>query len=160
MNVNLEQSLAAVVRFIQDNLEEGTQLYFDEIPENFYVPSVYFQIPYSAGRKATLSSYCTTMTMNIWFMAHLDWDAQAVAASMRDEIMLHDCQVPIVDEDGKVTGKALRVTPPTTRKVDEGIVQLSLSFDVYFQPKARRTKMQKFYLAWQNAKQEIQNRRL
>lgn len=38
MNVNLEQSLAAVVRFIQDNSEEGTQLYFDEIPENFYVP--------------------------------------------------------------------------------------------------------------------------
>lgn len=68
MNVNLEQSLAAVVRFIQDNSEEGTQLYFDEIPENFYVPSVYFQIPYSAGRKATLSSYCTTMTMNIWFI--------------------------------------------------------------------------------------------
>ena len=93
-------------------------------------------------------------------MAHLDWDAQAVAASMRDEIMLNDCQVPIVDEDGKVTGKALRVTPPTTRKVDEGIVQLSLSFDVYFQPEAQRTKMQKFYLAWQNAKQEIQNRRL
>lgn len=110
--------------------------------------------------EATLSSYCTTMTMNIWFMAHLDWDAQAVAASMRDEIMLNDCQVPIVDEDGKVTGKALRVTPPTTRKVDEGIVQLSLSFDVYFQPEAQRTKMQKFYLAWQNAKQEIQNRRL
>lgn len=52
MNVNLEQSLAAVVRFIQDNSEEGTQLYFDEIPENFYVPSVYFQIPYSAGRKS------------------------------------------------------------------------------------------------------------
>ena len=100
------------------------------------------------------------MTMNIWFMAHLDWDAQAVAASMRDEIMLNDCQVPIVDEDGKVTGKALRVTPPTTRKVDEGIVQLSLSFDVYFQPEAQRTKTQKFYLAWQNAKQEIQNRRL
>ena len=55
MNVNLEQSLAAVVRFIQDNSEEGTQLYFDEIPENFYVPSVYFQIPYSAGRKGFLT---------------------------------------------------------------------------------------------------------
>ena len=40
MNINLEQSLAAVVRFIQDNSEEGTQWYFDEIPEDFYVPSV------------------------------------------------------------------------------------------------------------------------
>ena len=114
MNVNLEQSLAAVVRFIQDNSEEGTQLYFDEIPENFYVPSVYFQIPYSAGRKGF-------------------WTG---------------------------SGNPVPVTPPTTRKVDEGIVQLSLSFDVYFQPEAQRTKMQKFYLAWQNAKQEIQNRRL
>lgn len=160
MDVNLEQSLAAVVRFIQDNSEEGTKLYFDEIPENFYVPSVYFQIPYTAGRKATLSSYCTTMTMNIWFMAHMDWDAQAQAAEMRDEIMLHDCRIPVVDEEGKETGKTLRVTPPSTRKIDEGIVQLSLSFDVYFQPGGHKTKMQKFNLAWKNAKEEIQDRRL
>ena len=155
MDVSLERSLAAVVRFVQDNSEEGTQLYFDEIPENFYVPSVYFQVPYSAGKKATLSSYCTTMTMNIWFMAHLDWEAQVAAARMRDEIMLNDCLVPIMDEVGKETGKALRVTPPTTRKVDEGIVQLSLSLDVYIQPGEQRAKIQKFYLAWQNVKQKI-----
>ena len=160
MNINLEQSLAAVVRFIQDNSEEGTQLYFDEIPEDFYVPSVYFQIPYTAGRKATLSSYCTTMTMNIWFMAHLDWEAQAQAASMRDEIMLHDCLVPVVDEDEKKTGKALRVTPPSTRKIDEGIVQLSFSFDVYFHLKKQGEKMQKLYLVWQTIKQETQDRRI
>ena len=84
------------------------------------------------------------MTMNIWFMAHLDWDAQVVAASMRDEIMLNDCQVPIVDEDGKATGKALRVTPPTTRKVDEGIVQLSLRLTCISQPEARERRCRNF----------------
>lgn len=160
MNINLEQSLAAVVRFIQDNSEEGTKLYFDEIPENFYVPSVYFQIPYTAGRKATLSSYCTTMTMNIWFMAYLDWEAQAAAASMRDEIMLNNCLLPIMDEAGKATGKELRVAPPATRKINEGIVQLSFSFDVYFQLQKQGEKMQKLYLVWQTIKQETQDRRI
>ena len=154
MNVNLEQSLAAVVRFIQDNSEEGTKLYFEDISEDFYVPSIYFQIPYTAGRKATLSSYCTTMTMNIWIMERSDWEAQAKAADMRDGIMLNNCLIPIMDEEGKATWKSLRVTPPTTRKIDDGIVELSISFDAYFQPEVQTTKIQKFYITWSKAIQE------
>lgn len=154
MDISLEQSLAAVIRFIQDNSEEGTKLYFEDISEDFYVPSIYFQIPYTAGRKATLSSYCTTMTMNIWIMERSDWEAQAKAADMRDGIMLNNCLIPIMDEEGKATGKSLRVTPPTTRKIDDGIVELSISFDVYFQPEVQTTKIQKFYIAWSKAIQE------
>lgn len=154
MDISLEQSLAAVIRFIQDNSEEGTKLYFEDISEDFYVPSVYFQIPYTTGRKATLSSYCTTMTMNIWIMERSDWEAQTKAAGMRDGIMLNNCLIPIMDEEGKATGKSLRVTPPTTRKIDDGIVELSISFDVYFQPEVQTTKMQKFYIAWSKAIQK------
>lgn len=153
MDMVLEQDLAAVVRYIQDNVEEGTKLYFDEIPECFYVPSVYFQVPFTAGRKVTLRSFSVTMTMNIWFMASADWDAYAKAADMRDCIMLDNCVIPVVDKSGNKTGRALRVTPPDTRKIDEGIVQLSFSFDTYFHPGKEKTKMQKFYTAWRNARQ-------
>ena len=153
MDMVLEQDLAAIVRYIQDNAEEGTRLYFDEIPEDFYVPSVYFQVPFTAGRKVTLRSFSVTMTMNIWFMASADWDAYAKVADMRDCIMLDNCVIPVVDKAGNETGRALRVTPPGTRRIDEGIVQLSFSFDTYFHPGGGKTKMQKFYTAWRNVRQ-------
>ena len=38
MEITLEQGLAAVVRYIQDHAEEGTKLYFDELPEDFICP--------------------------------------------------------------------------------------------------------------------------
>ena len=68
MEITLEQGLAAAVRYIQDHAVEGTKLYFDEIPESFFVPSVYFQIPYTSGRKVTLRSYAVKTTLNCWFM--------------------------------------------------------------------------------------------
>lgn len=154
MEITLEQGLAAAVRYIQDNAERGTKLYFDEIPENFYVPSVYFQAPYTAGRKATLRSYCTTITMNCWFMESKDWDAQAKVADMRDSIMLDNCVLPVYDAEGNPVGKGIRCTAPETRKIDEGIVQLSFSIDVYFHPETEHIKMQKLYLAWKKVKEK------
>ena len=155
MEITLEQSLAAAVRYIQDNSETNTKLYFDEIPEDFYVPSVYFQVPTTSGRKATLRSYCTTITLNCWFMEAQDWDAYAKAADMRDLIMLNNCIVPLYDLDGNRTGKGIRTGVPDTRKIDDGTVQLSLSFDIYFRPEEEHQKMQKLYIAWKDVKEDF-----
>ena len=148
MEITLEQSLAAAVRFIQDNASEGTKLYFDEVPSQFEVPSIYFQIPVTSGRKATLSTYCTAVTLNCWFMEGADWDAQMKAADMRDCIMLSNCCIPIIGEDGMKTGMEMRIRAPDTRKIDDGIVQLAFSFDVYFSAQKDMQKMQGFYTAW------------
>lgn len=154
MEITLEQGLAAVVRYIQGHTEEGTKLYFEEIPEDFYVPSVYFQVPFTSGRKATLRTYCTAITLNCWFMGVKDWDAYAKAADMRDRIMLDNCIVPLYDVEGNPTGKGIRTGFPDTRKIDEGIAQLSLSFDIYFRPEEEHTKMQKLYIAWEGVKEK------
>ena len=155
MEITLEQGLAAVVRYIQDHAEEGTKLYFDELPEDFYVPSVYFQIPFTSGRKSTLRTYCTTITLNCWFMEAQDWDAYAKAADMRDLMMLNNCIVPLYDLDGNRTGKGIRTGVPDTRKIDDGTVQLSLSFDIYFRPEEEHQKMQKLYIAWKDVKEDF-----
>lgn len=155
MEVTLEQSLASAIRFIQDNAAEGTKPYFDEVPAQFEVPSIYFQIPVTSGRKATLSTYCTTVTLNCWFMEGVDWDAQMKAADMRDCIMLNNCSIPIINVDGTQTGRTMRVGAPDTRKIDEGIVQLAFSFDIYFAPQKDTEKMQNFYTAWQSVVQRL-----
>lgn len=152
MEITLEQSLAAAVRYIQDNSETNTKLYFDEIPEDFYVPSIYFQVPTTSGRKATLRSYCTTITMNVWFMASDDWSAYANAAEMRDKIMLDNCEMPVYAADGKNTERYIRVNEPDTRRIDEGINQLSFSIDVYFHPEYQKTKIQTLHTAWNKSR--------
>lgn len=154
MDIILEQILASAVRYIQENDVEGTKLYFDEIPENFYVPSVYFPVPQTSGRKATLSSYCVTVTVNCWMMARTDWEANARALNIRDSLMLDGCAVPIVKEDGNRTGKCFRTGEPEVRRIDEGIVQVSFPVKSYFMPKApQATRMQNLYIAWKKATQ-------
>ena len=155
MNITLEQSLASAVRYILDNDVEGTKAYFDEIPEKFYVPSVYFPVPYVEGQKATLRTFRNTFTFDAWVMAATDWDAEARAASLRDAIMLDDMAIPIMDEYGQETGKALKTQEPTQRRVDEGIVCVSIPDTDYFYRGEEHTKADSVVFAWNKVKEEF-----
>lgn len=151
MEIALEQSLASAIRYIQDNAIEGTEYYFGNIPEDYYVPSIYFQIPFLSGEKATLRTHRQTLTLNIWIMEHETWDAQAKAAELFEKIMLDNCIFPIISKDGGMVSKGLRIKEPATRKIEDGIVQLTFSFDTYFHPEKDAAKMQKFYVECQKA---------
>ena len=150
MNITLEQSLASAVRFILDNDTNGARPYFEDVPEEFYVPSVYFPVPYVEGAKVTLDSYRNTITFEARIMAATDWDAEARAASLRDLLMLENLHIPIYGLDGKATGKSLRVLEPYQRRIERGIVLLSFSILDYFTPtpNTAKTKANNIYLAW------------
>lgn len=151
----LGQHLASVVRYIQDNSKEGTKWYFDEIPEDFFVPSVYFQTPTISGSKATLSTYKSSYILNCWIMDLKDWDAYSRTEDLRDSILLDNCEIPLVDISGKRTGKSVRTGIPEMRKIDEGIMQLMIPFDVYFTRQTEEIKMQNLHVAWNDAKKLI-----
>lgn len=132
MDLKLEQYLASAVRYIQNRSDGKPVLYFDNIPENFAVPSIYFPVPRTRSRRATLQTYLTTIRMEAWFMASSDWLAYAAAAHIRDCILLDGCAVEIVEKDGTLTGKGLRVTEPEITSVDECIEKLSFELKHYF----------------------------
>ena len=150
MNISLEQSLASAVRFILDNDVSGARPYFEDIPEEFYVPSVYFPVPYIEGSKVTLDSYRNTITFEARIMAATDWDAESRAASLRDLLMLENLHIPIYDVNGQDTGKTLRVLEPYQRRIERGIVLLSFSILDYFTPTpiVPKTKANNIYVAW------------
>lgn len=149
MDITLEQDLASAIRFIQDNATEGTEFYFGEIPEDYKVPSIYFQVPYSLGSKATLRSYKTKVTLNVWFMAGTTWDAQSDAAGMMEKILLNDCVFPLISTSGNKLKAGLRISDPETKKIENGIAQLTFSFNSYFYPEKDVPKVQKFYAEMQ-----------
>lgn len=152
MDVTLEQSLASAVRYIQEHDIDGARNYFDEVPESFYVPSRYFPVPNTSSRKVSLSAYCTEITMEVWFMDRTDWEANARATAIRNQIILNRCRLPIVNSDGSYTGEKLRVKEPELRKIDEGIVRATILIQDYFRVEDDALeKVQEYIYNWRKA---------
>lgn len=93
ITIELEQSFASVVRYIQNKADNNAALYFDDLPEAFAVPSLYFPVPRTDTRKVTFSTYLTTLYLDTWFMEATDWQAYADAATVRDSLMMDECKV-------------------------------------------------------------------
>lgn len=132
MNLSgLQACLASCVRYIQDNSQISAPPYFDEIPENFYVPSIHFPVPRTESRKATLSTWRTDIHMECWFMARTDWEAFAYAEAVRDCILRDGCAIPVVDLDGTDSGLKVRITEPSIRKQESRIVRMAFTVREY-----------------------------
>ena len=75
ITIELEQSIASVVRYIQNKADNNATLYFDDLPEAFAVPSLYFPVPRTDTQKVTFDTYLTTLYLDTWFMEATDWQA-------------------------------------------------------------------------------------
>lgn len=156
MDITLEQSLASAVRFIQDNDIEGVKPYFDELPEQFYVPSIYFPVPNTYSDQVSLMSYKTTIAVMCWFCEKTDWEANARAASVRDALLLNGSVVPVISKDGEQVGKGFHIERPELRRIDEGIIQLTFQLKDYFTPGSEGVeKIQNIYLIWHRVVSEL-----
>jgi len=154
MDITLEQSLASAVRFILENDVNGVKPYFEDIPEAFYVPSVYFPVPYIESSKVTLGSYLNTIAFEVQIMDRKDWDAQARSAHLRDLIMINGLVLPLYSENGADTGKSVKVLEPVIRRIEQGIVSLQYRILDYFTPKKEKaSKANNIYLIWNDIKE-------
>lgn len=149
--ITLEQSVASVVRYILDNDVEGSKAYFDEIPDSYYSPSIYFPVPYVEGQQVTLRSYLNTITFVAWFQARTDWEAEARAAKVRDALTLSRLRIPILNKDGTETGQKIAVEQPQQRKIEEGIVSLSIPVKDYYYWNIDYDKINHFIPEWKRA---------
>lgn len=127
----LQECLASAVRYIQDHAGIDAAPYFDEIPENFIVPSIYFPVPRTETRKATLSSWKTDIQMECWFAAATGWQAFGYAETVRDCILRDNCAMDIINADGTANGQRVRVSEPSIRKQEDRIVCMSFTVKNY-----------------------------
>ncbi len=129
----LQVCLASAVRYIQNHAGIDAAPYFDELPENFVVPSMYFPVPRTESRKATLSSWRTDITMECWFAASTEWEAFGYADYVRDCILADGCAIDIMNRDGTLSGSKVRVSEPNVRKQENRIVRMSFIIRDYFE---------------------------
>lgn len=127
----LQECLASAARYIQDHAGIDAAPYFNELPENFYVPSIYFPVPRTESHRATLSSWRTDINMECWFAAATDWEAMRYAEHVRDCILADNCAMDILDVSGTASGTKVRVSEPTIRKQEDRIVCMSFTIRNY-----------------------------
>lgn len=128
---NLGQCLASAVSYIQDHSSIEAPPYFDEIPEAFVVPSIYFPVPRVICKKVTLASFRFTVMVNCQFMAVDEWAAYQYASEVRDHLLVDHCAIPILKKDGLPEGNYMRITEPEIRKIDNRSIQLSFDLIQY-----------------------------
>lgn len=130
--LELEQSIASVIRYIQNKADNNAALYFNDLPEAFAVPSLYFPVARTDTQKVTFDTYLTTLYLDTWFMESTDWLAYADAATVRDSLMMDECKVNLMNKDGTLDGKYIRLTNPTTSSVDTGIMKMTCGIKHYY----------------------------
>jgi len=109
---------------------ENPSPYYDELPEGFVVPSVYFPQPEIDSSGDTLNAYAFNYAWFIKFFALDKPSVYALALLVLASIKRERNRIPLIDEDGNKTGRTFRVDDPSIRAIAESpaAYQLSLSW--------------------------------
>ena len=97
---------ASIARFIIENAVEGTVPYYEEMRENFAVPSVFFPSPVVSSNEHTVSSYSFIYSWSVVVFATNDdlayENAIRIAKAIRDNAMrITKCEINANDSCAK-----------------------------------------------------------
>ena len=123
----LEQELASIFGFVLTAAGNPTP-YYRNLPQDFQVPAAYFPIPeiYTSGD--TFNDYGAEYDWYIKFIHAETQEAYEMALNALTAIKQARNLIPLKAQDGKLTGKGVRIKDPELRTLDDGVVQLKIRF--------------------------------
>lgn len=120
----LEQEIASAIRFIIDSTGNPTP-YYHNIPQDFLVPAVYFPPPEIVSAGDTLRTYSLEYSWYVKFFHKNTQGAEALAFAALTALQARKNVVPLIDEQGELTGRGFRMLDPELRPL-ENAAQLTL----------------------------------
>lgn len=138
----LEQEIASIMMFVLGRTGNPTPYYY-EVPEGFLVPAVYFPVPEIVSRGDTFATYSLEYNWYIKFFHSSTLLSHEMALTALTAIKETGNLIPLIDENGQLTGSGFRINDPSIRAVYDttGVVQMTL---IWNSPRPYdRTKCQK-----------------
>lgn len=123
----LEQDLASIMRFLTEKSGNPAP-YYNNVPEQFRVPAIYFPRPDIGSSGDTLNTYALDFSLFVKFFHRTKEDAYELGYTAMNALLERRNRIPLIDESGKPTGKCIRIRDPTLRAVDESAVQLQIDW--------------------------------
>lgn len=102
--------------------------YEDNVPEDFAIPSLYFPPAEQASSGSALNSYQLKYTIYAKVFALTRREAGELAGKIVKGIMERQCRLPVFHENGTDSQMILKLDPPTSWIVDEGMAQVTLTY--------------------------------
>lgn len=125
----LEFEIAAIYYFVASLI--NAQPYFEEVPQDMITPCVFYPTPNPEAYGHSLSAYATEFAMYIKFMDKSTMRAYEMGEKVLQAIMGGRRMIPLVDENGELTGKHYRVNMPKLKKIESGVYQMEVSWTRY-----------------------------
>lgn len=125
--VTLEQETASIMAFVIDGSGNPNPYYY-EVPETFNFPAIYFPQPEITTRGETFRTYASEYVYYINILAETTEEAQERGLAALEKLKRARNLVPLLEADGTATGKKLRLKDPSLRKIDSGVVQLTVEW--------------------------------
>ena len=142
----MEQIEASIARYIVNALGDDVFPYYNELPEGFKVPAVYFPERETDSDAESLSSYALEEAWFVQIFAGSDSEAGDMAKHCLKRIVDSHYLIPLVDEEGEKTGRGIRLSGAQTKRIDKGIYQLYVTWDeiyLYGDSEKENPKVQK-----------------
>lgn len=141
----LEVEIASVARMMVN--ETGIeQIYFNNIPDGFDTPCIYFPIPEISGTTHSLSAYGIDFTEYVNVFADTTEEAAALATKAITYVLANGWRVPIVDDSGNQTTKTFYLNQPKMKEIESGVIEIEFSWkkrSAYI--KADANKVERFF---------------
>lgn len=123
----LEQEIASIIKFVLDSAGNPTPYYYN-IPQSFQVPAAYFPRPEITTGGDTLASYEATYSLYVNFFDRTTEKAYDRAYMAFDAILRRRNLIPLIDTQGNLLRKGVRLKDPSLRATAECVAQLVLEF--------------------------------
>ncbi len=120
--------MASVMRFVLET-SENPYPYYEETPEGFLVPAVYFSIPEIETDNDTLSSYKLTYVWSISFIHRGTREAYDMALKVMEGLKKNRNKVKIINEDGSETEKSFYVKASRVAETESGTVRMTVEWE-------------------------------
>lgn len=114
----IDQEIASIIHFILGTAK-GVAPYYFNMPQNFAIPSIFFPPPEFEAFGDTLQSFRFDYSWTIPVFAYDNSKAHAIAANAAHILETYRRAVPLIGEDGKPTGRSLRLKDPEVKDLDK-----------------------------------------
>ncbi len=130
----MEQDYASIMRFML-NAWGKEDYYFQEMPEDFVLPSVYFPMPQLMIENNTVSSFKRRYSAYIKIFGEDSKSAQNESYSIASKIVTAIAKgknnIPILDIEGENTNSWVKIRKLNLKKIDNNTHQIKITWDTH-----------------------------
>ena len=126
----IDQEGASIARFMIE-AADSIKPYFEDMPQDFVVPSIYFPEPEAEPSGDTSVSFAVDFVMYVKVFHSSTASAWEKGYVILKRIMEVRKLIPLYNADGSTAGRGIRVKDPKLRKIADGTVQLEIGWKKY-----------------------------